>query len=611
LNHVKEILKIESNWPNLKVEMDKLEIINPNTEDGAILRTSTSRQQQDGDPIPIQRDKIKFTTEKKGYQIGTWLTLATPASGEFESQPLLVALKTFETIPTIKRVWFSVVNRGTRAEPLEYLLVRREYAKKGIQLLDAEGKISYEETNTLESFGVEYKFSKYNSNQAAEIGAVISARDNWRDTQTQLHSAEIKYARMGYWVSGGRPMGFMKVKTQTEHGRRFILEKSDNTEKGWFKKMFELSLKKAPKTVIVEEVNELGYTSGKKGKKLTLKQLDVYLRNPIYALVRNSASQQTGGKPVKIYGTPYLTFEQFNQINEGFIRIVEVKEEIKILKGKTLARHIKNVKTNDYPFRRYVLCPLCNSPLYAGATRNGSGKPNPRYHCQKNHRFWSINKATFDKTILEFTQNLKLKDERLFQFKKQMLGKLRNKLVTIQGTTILQQSRVTELEAESQKLLIQIEHSTLLSVQQHLEKKLASVENQKLLAMAEREEAESKQIDIRMVIDRVTYFLEHLEKGLLGIANPTRRAAAWSTVFAEPPTYDNLVSRTAKLRSHVELISISETPQSLNVGSKGLISNPLLGMIQQFQALEKLGFFSSMHLPPLMHFPRKKSPLIY
>lgn len=40
---------------------------------------------------------------------------------------------------------------------------------------------------------------------------------------------------------------------------------------------------------------------------------------------------------------------------------------------------------------------------------------------------------------------------------------------------------------------------------------------------------------------RLENCLEHLGKGLLGIPDLTKRAAAWSTVFAEPPTYEELV----------------------------------------------------------------------
>ena len=103
-----------------------------------------------------------------------------------------------------------------------------------------------------------------------------------------------------------------------------------------------------------------------------------------------------------------------------------------------------------------------------------------------------------------------------------------------------------------------------------LDEELKKVEADKELAVIDRDRVENQQINIQMVIDRVTYFLEHLDKGLLGIADPVKRAACWATIFHEPPTYDELVSRTPQLRSHIEQIKAMDNPQSSNVGSKGL-----------------------------------------
>ncbi len=558
--------------------MDSLrtDVIDLNTEDAGILRTSTPRQQVDGDSPDIQKEKINFAVSKQCKTIGIWIKTAMPASGKFETQPLLKALEYFETIPAIKRVWFSIVNRGTRGELLDFLLVQQAYSKKGIELCDAEGELKRELKDTLEVYGVEYKFNRYNANEQKIIDAILGARRNWRENLSQLHAAEIKAARMGYWVTTPVPNGYKAVRKQTEHGKRLLLE-HDEREEIWFKKMFELALKKVPRDIIVEEVNKLGYISHSKTKngkevgrkKLTIKQLDVYLSNPIYALIRNSKCQQTQGKPVRIHGTPYLNYGQFNEINRGKINILEINGEIKIVKGKLSARSVKT-KGDNYPYKRFVLCPVCHYRLYAGATRSRSGKHIPRYHCQHSHKYWSINKGKFDQTIKEFTEDLRLTDEKLRQYKEQLLGKVQDKLITLQGVSVNYQLRVAELESLSQELRKRLRKPDLLDVVfEDLHKELEKVENEKLIAMAERDKVEAEQIDINLVINRVTYFLEHLGKGLLGIPNLTKRAAAWSTVFAEPPTYEELVSRTARLRSHIKLISQAKTAESLTVGDTG------------------------------------------
>jgi hypothetical protein len=571
------------------MDMDNLRIetINLNTEDAGIVRTSTQRQQDDGDSPEIQKEKIRYAANKQYKDVGIWVNIAMPASGIFETQPLLKALPHLANIPSLKRVWIAIVNRATRGELFDFLMVQREYALKGLELCDPQGELSPENRDTLESFDVTYKFNKYDANEGKRVDAIMSSRKNWRDTLTQLHSAEIKAARMGYWVSGATPFGYKKVRRQTEHGKRLFLEPdNDKAESLWVRTMFDLALKKQPKSIIVREVNKLGYHSKTRQKhnkynkviiegqlgdmQLVEKQLDVYLQNPIYALIRDSKSQQTGGVPIKIFGTPFISIDQFNEINEGRIRIIVSKGEVKIIRGKPLERYLKNAKPDEYPFKRFVLCPICKSYLYAGAPKNGSGKPSPRYHCQKGHKHWSVNTATFDKTILEFTQNLKLKDDKILQFKEIMLGRLQNKLVNMQGTTINHQIRVTAFETLCQEIMMKIRATKNLEIQAALEEDYEKATTEKLAAIAERDNSEKQQVDIEMVINRVMYFLNHLEKGLLGLSDGLQRAAAWSTIFAETPTYNDLVFRTAKLRSHVELISTSATPQSLNVGTEGL-----------------------------------------
>ncbi len=155
------------------------------------------------------------------------------------------------------------------------------------------------------------------------------------------------------------------------------------------------------------------------------------------------------------------------------------------------------------------------------------------------------------------------------EYKEALTGKVRDKLAVIKDVSIDYNSRLSELDLKSKILLTKIRNSTLLIVQQDLENELKKIEEEKLVTIAERNKMEALQFDLNMVVDRVVYFLEHLEKGLLGISNPIIRAAAWSTIFEEPPTYQDLVSRTPKLHSHIKLISQSKNDKSLYVDGEG------------------------------------------
>ena len=70
-----------------------------------------------------------------------------------------------------------------------------------------------------------------------------------------------------------------------------------------------------------------------------------------------------------------------------------------------------------------------------------------------------------------------------------------------------------------------------------------------------------------------------------------KRTPAWSTIFSETPTYNDLVFSAARLRSHIELISISETTKSLNVDNKDGGWNPIFeSLIRLYQKLKDVGF---------------------
>ncbi len=546
--------------------MDEIEILDPNSEIAEVLRCSTPNQRIDGDSPEIQRNKIRFKVSKVGKNVGLSIELAAPASGELDTQPLINALPFLKQYPIIKEVWVSIPNRATRAKTEDFLQVLRAYAKAGLTIIDTEGKLASQPMDSLEEFEVDYKFNKYDANEGKILDAIVGARTNWRETLTQLLSAEIRFARMGYWTLGKYPMGYEKVRKQTEHGRRLILEPDEGSKEcRWIREMLSLACKKVPRNEIVRIVNEMGYRT-KKDKQLTIKQLDVYLQDPIYCLIRvgKTKKQQMLKCPVKIYGTPFLTIEQFNEINQGKKAIVIENGEIKILKGKPAERALKT-KGDNFPFKKYVRCPKCRSNLLGSGAKSGKY---PQYHCHKGHSYWYVHQADFDNTILEYTQGLKLTKEKIAQYKKHLLSKVTDKLVTIQGIAVDYQARVTMLEQKSLLIRRKQKMTDDLMLFSELDEELKKVEADKELAIIERDKTESKQIDIQMVVDRVTYFLEHLDKGLLGIANPTLRAACWATIFDEPPTYDEIVSRTARLRPHIEQIATNEDPESSSVGTK-------------------------------------------
>jgi len=69
-----------------------------------------------------------------------------------------------------------------------------------------------------------------------------------------------------------------------------------------------------------------------------------------------------------------------------------------------------------------------------------------------------------------------------------------------------------------------------------------------------KSEHEDQNINIEIVLAIVGEFLENLEFLLLQSPDRIKRAIYFGTLFAQTPTYQDLISRTARLAQYFELI---------------------------------------------------------
>ena len=68
-----------------------------------------------------------------------------------------------------------------------------------------------------------------------------------------------------------------------------------------------------------------------------------------------------------------------------------------------------------------------------------------------------------------------------------------------------------------------------------------------------KEERNMELINMEIVLDNVSYYMEHLEELLLGTPDPLRRAAFFGALFEKAPTYDELIFGTPKLEPCIAL----------------------------------------------------------
>lgn len=81
----------------------------------------------------------------------------------------------------------------------------------------------------------------------------------------------------------------------------------------------------------------------------------------------------------------------------------------------------------------------------------------------------------------------------------------------------------------------------------YMEEDLVKLEQQLVDLEAPAQEAESKRLDMPVILTYVKYFAEHLEDLLLHHCNPLNQAAYFGALFDTVPSYDILADGTQKI----------------------------------------------------------------
>lgn len=284
----------------------------------AVKRVSSEKQGLVGDSIDDQEQQILRRVQQLSDQLNIeivikkWFEFTESASGEFELQPLARVVDYCKD-KKIKYLFIKSIDRMTRAGSAIYGLLKSQLARYGVDVIDVYGVISQQRVNTLEHLGIKFKWSEFSPSFVTELLVAEQSKTEVREILTRLIGAEIRYVRSGYRVRPA-PMGFVNQKIDTaEQGKRTVLTPHPD-EAIWFIRMYELASQgNLSDQEIVNRVNALGFKSRvqklhdkndktkvigyRGGKQLTVKQLQRYIRSPIYAGINDE--RWTEGKPVK------------------------------------------------------------------------------------------------------------------------------------------------------------------------------------------------------------------------------------------------------------------------------------------------------------------------
>ena len=548
----------------------------------AAIRVSSTKQGLQGDSPQAQKEQIEQFAKSHNIHIKKFFIFMESAS--HEEQPVQEAIDYCKSSKNnIQLFIIKSIDRFTRGGSYFYDHMKMQLTQYGVRLIDIYGIISNQEVNTLEHLGLQYDWSVYSPTKKAEILEAERAKDEIRDILSRMIGAEIRYVRMGYRVRPA-PFGYMNTKVDTPHGKRVILTPHPQ-EAPLIIKMFELRAKKTmTDEEIVNEVNKLGYKSRvtllrdpkdktiviaqRGGVKLNVKRFVEYIRKPIYAGVNDE--KWTNDTPVKTKFEGLVSVELFNQANRGKVVLSEENDGITIYKNRPEEWRLKKcVKNPDYPFKRYVLCPTCRYPLYGSASKGRNGTHYPAYHCNKRNHYFRVPVETFETTIKNFVKRVRVTKEGVQKLKDKVLKKWEDNLISGQRDVRSIDDKIKDLEA--QKLLIskQMFKFTSDEAVKLIEDQLKEVTKELKELTKTKAEQEDQNINIEIILAVVGEFLENLEFLLLGSPNPLKRAAYFGVLFEQTPTYQDLISGTARLAPYFELIDESGDINTATVSAPG------------------------------------------
>ena len=222
----------------------------------AAIRVSTTRQGVQGDSPEAQKEQIKRFAATRNMNVIKFFEFLE--SGSQEKQPMQKAVDYCAARKDVELFIVKSIDRFTRGGSYTYSALKMQLEACDVRLVDIYGIIGSQKVNTLEHLGVSYKWSVYDPTKNSEILEAERASDEKRDIMSRMVGAEVRYARLGYWVRRS-PLGFVNKNVETMHGKRCVLE-PHATECKWILKMFELRARGTVKDQdIVDEVNKLGF----------------------------------------------------------------------------------------------------------------------------------------------------------------------------------------------------------------------------------------------------------------------------------------------------------------------------------------------------------------
>lgn len=523
----------------------------------AAIRVSTLKQGMDGDSPEAQREQIERFAISRNYRVKKIFLFLESASKE--QQPMQEAIDYCKKRGNKVEIFIvKSIDRFTRGGSHSYSSLKLQLEKCNVRLVDIYGVIGQHQVNTLEHLGFSYDWSVYDPTKNSEILEAERAKDEKRDIMSRMIGAQIRYSQLGYWMRRP-PYGYKSEYVETRNGKRPILVPHPK-EAPYIVKMFELRARGSMTDLqIVDELNTLGYrtrTQVKRskinrykvigrtgGNKLSIKVLQRTVRSPIYAGV--NVEKWTDGQPVKCKFKGLVTIDRFNKANRLKVTIHENEDGVQFSDTRThyrpSASSEKHLRSSEYPYRRVVMCPVCEKALFGSASRGKGGKYYPAYHCYRGEHSFRVPKAAFNETIMNFANSIQITLKCFDQILAAVTAEWKKRFIEIQNSEAILDIRTRELNEEVKMIMESLRHLRSDVMVSYSEQELLDIDKEETRILKEKQKLAGQLPDLDSTIKYTKIALKDIGRLLYNGHTTHSKAACFSLIFNELPTYQELI----------------------------------------------------------------------
>jgi hypothetical protein len=214
-----------------------------------------------------------------------------------------------------------------------------------------------------------------------------------------------------------------------------------------------------------------------------------------------------------------------------------------ILAKKSPSYALKSV-IGDFPLRRFLRCPECNSKL-TGSWSKGRPRKYAYYHCtKKGCKFKSIRKEKAESLFIEYLRLFEPADKALDEFSKSAKDFINNKQKLNGKIVSSLKKKLTELEADK----IRIEDLAIAGTfeKDRFIRKIGEVEKDILKKKTELDNISKENIDSDALLKYFKHFIKNMAS-LWHESNLDKKIAFQDYIFPEGIFIENNILRTTQI----------------------------------------------------------------